>query len=118
MKDIGRKIKKVREFKDIKREYVANKLGIGISAYGNIERGGVSLSKERLAQIAEILGESEEFIEHFQEAPIFSNVSNTSGVVGFNNKSTVNDNQEVFLEMNKNLESIYHLLIKILDKNS
>jgi transcriptional regulator with XRE-family HTH domain len=39
---LGDKIKKIREFRGISREYIAEKLAMSVSAYGNIERGAVS----------------------------------------------------------------------------
>lgn len=52
---IGDKIRKVRELKSYKQEYVADRLGMSVTAYGNIERGESRLSFERLEQIARVL---------------------------------------------------------------
>jgi transcriptional regulator with XRE-family HTH domain len=52
---IGDKIRKVRELKGYKQEYIADKLGMSVTAYGNIERGDSSLSFERLEEIATVL---------------------------------------------------------------
>ncbi len=53
--DIGDKIRKVRELKGLKQEYVANQLGMSVTAYGNIERNESSLSFDKLEQIAAAL---------------------------------------------------------------
>lgn len=52
---IGDKIRKVRELKSYRQEYVAGRLGMSVTAYGNIERGESRLSFERLEQIARVL---------------------------------------------------------------
>ena len=53
--NIGDKIRKVRELKGLKQEYVAEKVGLSVTAYGNIERNESSLSFDRLEEIAEVL---------------------------------------------------------------
>jgi transcriptional regulator with XRE-family HTH domain len=53
--NIGDKIRKVRELKGFKQEYVAGKLGLSVTAYGNIERNESNLTFERLEEIAEVL---------------------------------------------------------------
>lgn len=53
--NIGDKIRKVRELKGYKQEYVAGKLGLSVTAYGNIERNESSLTFERLEEIASVL---------------------------------------------------------------
>lgn len=53
---LGAKIKKLRELKDYTQDYMANRLKMGVSSYGNIERGTVKdLTVERLLQIAQVL---------------------------------------------------------------
>jgi transcriptional regulator with XRE-family HTH domain len=53
--DIGDKIRKVRELKGLKQEYVANQLGMSVTAYENIESDDSSLTFDRLEQIAAVL---------------------------------------------------------------
>jgi transcriptional regulator with XRE-family HTH domain len=52
---IGDKIRKVRELKGLKQEAIASKLGMSVTAYGNLERGESGLSFERLEEIAAAL---------------------------------------------------------------
>lgn len=52
---IGENIRRVREWKGIRREYVAAQLNIHLTALGNIERGQTDLTVSRLLQIAAIL---------------------------------------------------------------
>lgn len=52
---IGMKIKRLRELKNYTQEYMADRLMIGATAYGNIERDTTKdMSLERLLQIAYI----------------------------------------------------------------
>lgn len=54
--NVGATIRKLREEKNLTQEYLAGKLAIGVTAYGNIERNDVKrLTISRLKEIAEIL---------------------------------------------------------------
>jgi transcriptional regulator with XRE-family HTH domain len=53
--EIGEKIRKIREFKGLKQETIAAKMGISVTAYGNLERGENSISFGRLEEIAAAL---------------------------------------------------------------
>lgn len=52
---IGANIKKIREFKDITREYIAAELDMSVSGYSRVERGEVDLTFSKLQRIAEVL---------------------------------------------------------------
>lgn len=52
---IGEKIRKIRELKNLKQLSVARKLGLSLTAYGNIERNEASITFEKLEQIAQAL---------------------------------------------------------------
>ena len=72
---IGNKIKKIREFKNLTQEHVANKLGVSQSNYARIEKDEVKITDVRLKQIAEILEVTEEEIKNLDESIIF-NITN------------------------------------------
>ncbi len=88
--DIGDKIRKVRELKGYKQEYVADKVGLSVTAYGNIERNDSSLTFERLEQIAEVLEVTVQDILNIPEQLNIHSISNSNNV-GFNH--TFNDNR-------------------------
>ncbi len=46
MEQIGDNIRKVRRLKELKQEYVAEKIGISTVAYGRIERGETDISRK------------------------------------------------------------------------
>ena len=88
--NIGDKIRKVRELKGFKQEYVAGKLGLSVTAYGNIERNDSSLSFERLEEIADVLEVAVQDILNIPEQLNIHTISNSNNV-GFNH--TFNDNR-------------------------
>lgn len=73
MTDLGLKIKKIRELKNYKQEYMADKLGISQSAYSRYENMETEVSEDMLKQIAEVLEVTPEQIETFDERVIFNN---------------------------------------------
>lgn len=90
--DIGDKIRKVRELKGYKQEYVADKVGLSVTAYGNIERNESTLTFERLEQIAEVLEVTVQDILNIPEHLNIQSVNNAHQV-GFNHNTTINDNR-------------------------
>ncbi|UYQ91240.1 helix-turn-helix transcriptional regulator [Chitinophaga horti] len=53
---LGKSIRRLRELKGVSREYIASRLGMGVTAYGNIERDYVkNLAVNKLSEIADIL---------------------------------------------------------------
>lgn len=54
--NVGATIRNLREARNVTQEYMAAKLNIGVTAYGNIERNDVKrLTVARVAEIARIL---------------------------------------------------------------
>ena len=90
--NIGDKIRKVRELKGLKQEDVAGKLGLSVTAYGNIERNDSSLTFERLEEIAEVLEVTVQDILNIPEQLNIHSVNNAHQV-GFNQNTTINDNR-------------------------
>lgn len=65
-------IRKIRELKNLTREYVAEELKMSMSGYGKIERGEVDLTVTKLIEIAKVLDVSVEFIFKFDVSLFFS----------------------------------------------
>ena len=65
-------IKKIRELKNLTREYMADELKMSTSGYGKIERGEVDLTVSKLKKIAIALGVSVEFIFKFDLGIFFN----------------------------------------------
>lgn len=91
MTDLGSKIKKIRELKNYKQEYMAGKLGISQSAYSRYENMETDVSEDMLRQIAEVLAVDPEQIKQFDEKTIFHNRVDTVNDEGIGIKNyTVN----------------------------
>lgn len=52
---LGCKIRKLREMRQMKQVYIANKLNLSVNSYGKIERDEVEISFSRLEEIATVL---------------------------------------------------------------
>ena len=70
-------IKKIRELKNLTREYVADELKMSTSGYGKIERGEVDLTVSKLVKIAKVLNVTIEFIFKFNVSKFFNDTYNT-----------------------------------------
>lgn len=66
-------IRKIRELKNLTREYVSEELNMSMSGYGKIERGEVDLTVSKLIEISKILNVSIEFIFKFDVTVFFRN---------------------------------------------
>ena len=87
---VGDKIRKVRELKGYKQEYVADQLGMSVTAYGNLERGDSSPSYDRLEEIAKVLEVSVVDILNIPDEINIHSIS-SSNVIGINH--TLNDHR-------------------------
>lgn len=65
-------IRKIRELKNLTREFVVAELKMSTSGYGKIERGDVDLTVSKLIEIAKVLDVSIEFIFKFDIAVFFN----------------------------------------------
>jgi transcriptional regulator with XRE-family HTH domain len=78
---IGDKIRKVREIKSLKQEWVASQLGLSITAYGNLERGDSAVTVARLEEIAKVLDVDAMDIMGLSDSNIFQHFTQSGGVV-------------------------------------
>ena len=65
-------IRKIRELKNLTREFVAAELKMSASGYGKIERGDVDLTVTKLIEISKVLNVSIEFIFKFDVSVFFN----------------------------------------------
>lgn len=73
---IGRKIRKIRELRGIKQEFVAFELGISQQSISKIEQSE-KIEDETLAKIANILGVNSEAIKNYSDETTISFIANT-----------------------------------------
>lgn len=90
MLEIGNNIRRIREIKNYTQEAVAERVGMSVSAYGDIERGKSDVNFTRLGEIAEALEVKPEEIVTFGSVT-YNNTIN-DGQHGINNQGTVNNN--------------------------
>lgn len=64
-------VRKIRELKNLTREYVAGEVEMSMSGYSKIERGEVDLTVSKLIKIAKVLDVSVEFILKFDTTIFF-----------------------------------------------
>ena len=69
---IGCNIRKIREMKNIKQDYIAHQLSLSLTSYGKIERDEVELSLTRINQIAKVLDVSINLVIFFDVNDILS----------------------------------------------
>ena len=81
--NLGNKLKKLRELKNLTQSHMANELGITQSTYSKIEIGEIDISFSKLEKISEVLGMSPEEIFTFNENMIFNVMHNLNGNNGF-----------------------------------
>jgi transcriptional regulator with XRE-family HTH domain len=79
--NIGFSIKRIREFKNLTQEAVAEKVGMSVTAYGDIERGKADVNFARLATIAKTLEVKEEDIVTFGYSVYVNNITNNDYAV-------------------------------------
>jgi transcriptional regulator with XRE-family HTH domain len=78
MIEIGNNIRRIREIKNYTQEAMADKIGLSVTAYGDIERGKTDVNFTRLSQIAEALEVKPEEIVTFS-SNVFNNTIHDHG---------------------------------------
>jgi transcriptional regulator with XRE-family HTH domain len=91
MHNIGDKVKKLRELKGFKQEYMAEKLSISQQSYSNLENGKMDVPFSKIEQIADLFGMRVEDMVSFDEKVVFNlnaqhtSASNNNGIYHHNN---------------------------------
>jgi len=110
MSSIGTKIRKLRELKGFKQEYMADQLGISVGAYSKLERDETEVSHERLQQIAKVFDLSVPDILSFDEKMVF-NFINSQNPSGGNNQPVYN------YYISDNEKKLYEDKVRLLEEN-
>lgn len=102
---VGNKIKKIRELKNYTQEYMANELSMSISNYSKIERDEISITLDRLDEIATILKMKFQDILAFDEKNVFNFINSPHSQGYINNLYAGNTNadkilNEIFARLN------------------
>lgn len=73
----GEIIRKLRELRGYKQEYLATKLGVTIKAYSKLECGETKLTTDRLREITRILGFKPEIVLNFSEQSLLESANSS-----------------------------------------
>jgi transcriptional regulator with XRE-family HTH domain len=79
MQNLGLKIKKLRELKNLTQEHVAQVLGLNQSAYSRLETGDTEISFSKIEKIAELFNMKPEEVVSFNEQMVFNIMHNLDG---------------------------------------
>lgn len=102
---LGHKIKKLRELKNLTQEHMANSIGISQGAYSRMELGETEITYTKLEKISEELGMKPEEVIAFNESVVFNVMNNQTG-----NGLVINNSQ--LSEAEKNLFEQQIILLK------
>ncbi|HEX2608002.1 MAG TPA: helix-turn-helix transcriptional regulator [Flavisolibacter sp.] len=117
---IGRNIKKIREFRGYRQDFLASELGISQQTMSDLE-AREKVNEEQLEKIAQILNTTPEYIKNFDEDKVITNnyynqegsFPNNQGsyLQSFNRECTLNPIDELLKLVNENKE-LYERLLK------
>jgi transcriptional regulator with XRE-family HTH domain len=116
---IGHKIKKLRELKNLTQDYMAQELGVTQSAYSRMEVGETELTYTKLEKIADVLEMKPEDIIAFNESMVFNVMHNDvgNGLV-INNNHLSEGEKNLYLQqidlLKEEISHLKHLLNKLM----
>jgi transcriptional regulator with XRE-family HTH domain len=114
---IGQKIKKLRELKNLTQDYMAQELGVTQSAYSRMEVGDTELTYSKLEKIADVLDMKPEEIIAFNESMVFNVMNNDvgNGLV-INNNHLSEGEKNLYLQQIELLKEELTYLKEVLNK--
>ena len=92
--NIGHKIKKLRELKNLTQEHMAKSIGISQGAYSRMELGETEITYTKLEKISEELGMKPEEVIAFNESLVFNVMNNQTGNGLVINNNQMSDNEK------------------------
>ena len=114
--NIGTKIKKLRELKNLTQEHMASVIGVTQSAYSRLELGETEITYSKLARIAGELGMKPEEVISFNESMVFNVMHNQTGNgLIIQNNSMNNEERELYKQQIETLKEEVGYLKKIID---
>jgi transcriptional regulator with XRE-family HTH domain len=114
--NIGTKIKKLRELKNLTQEHMASVIGVTQSAYSRLELGETDITYNKLARIAGELGMKPEDVIAFNESMVFNVMHNQTGNgLIIQNNTLVNEERDLYKLQIETLKEEVTYLKKIID---
>lgn len=77
--NIGHKIKKLRELRNLTQEHMAKSIGLSQGAYSRMELGETEITYSKLEKISSELGMKPEEVIAFNESMVFNVMNNQTG---------------------------------------
>ena len=102
-KSIGFKIKRIRELKGLKREYVSEYLGASLSNYGRLERGQTDVSFQDMEKLSSLFAMTIDEIKQFDEKIVFNSYDKYC-ILSSGNISDVNYSNVEFSKLIESME--------------
>lgn len=103
-KELGYRIRKLRESKDYTQENMAAELGITAGAYAKIERGETDAAFTRLIHIAEIL--EIPISNLLSGSPVIPSLEESVGQYGFASKAELDTLSQLIRQITRKLEKL------------
>ena len=114
--NIGTKIKKLRELKNLTQEHMASVIGVTQSAYSRMELGETEITYSKLVRIAGELGMKPEEVIAFNESMVFNVMHNQTGNgLIIQNNALNNEERELYKLQIETLKEEVAYLKKIID---
>ena len=114
--NIGTKIKKLRELKNLTQEHMASVIGVTQSAYSRMEMGETEITYSKLERIAGELGMKPEEVIAFNESMVFNVMHNQTGNgLIIQNNALNNEERELYKQQIETLKEEVTYLKKIID---
>jgi transcriptional regulator with XRE-family HTH domain len=113
---LGKKIKKIRELKNISLPHLASEIGISTSEYEKMELGEAEVTYTKLNQIAEVFGMTTDEIISYNEQMVFNVMHNQTGNGFVVNKGINEGEKKLYEDQINTLKEELAYLKKVLDK--
>ena len=119
--NIGKKIKTLREIRNLTQSHLAQELGLTQSAYSKIELGEVELSFSKLETVAKVLGMKPEEIVAFNESMVFNVMHNQTGITNGYVYNAFSENEKALYEaqieqLKTEVDHLKTIINKLLEK--
>jgi len=108
---IGNNVKKIRELKNLKQEFVAHKIGVSRRYYIMMENDEVEIKEDRLDQIAKVLDVNVNELSFFDNKKIFNSYLND---VTLNHENVLHLEKENLRREKESFEKLRELYEKLL----
>jgi transcriptional regulator with XRE-family HTH domain len=105
-KNIGEKIRQIRDLKGFSQEYISDKLGISQRAYSKIERNEIKIDWEKITEISKVFEIDPMDLISFDDNLIFNNCSQSGKFI----------NSQAHFNVPDKLIEQYESRIKFLEK--